>query len=88
MVEYLLDCGARIGGYLVNIPLHRAITNRNEDIFRLLLDKGAEVDQRSSNGSTPLCVAACSGQETLVFLLLEKGSQRRCLLVSRSDASR
>jgi hypothetical protein len=41
-------------------------------MVKLLLDKGAEVNQRSNDGFTALLTAAMSGQEAIVALLLER----------------
>jgi hypothetical protein len=40
----------------------------------LLLDKGAPVDARSPNGTTPLMMAARYGAEPSVDLLLQRGA--------------
>jgi ankyrin repeat protein len=43
----------------------------------LLLDRGAPVDARSPNGTTPLMMAARYGSEASVQLLLERGADPR-----------
>jgi ankyrin repeat protein len=56
--------------------LDAAIASRKggyEAVVNLLLEKGADVEYKSSNGRTPLCWAAEKGQEAVVKLLLEKG---------------
>jgi len=45
-----------------------------EEITRLLLDAGANVDLRNSDGTTPLGTAVFFGQTEIVKLLLEKGA--------------
>jgi hypothetical protein len=42
-------------------PLHWAVENGNDDIARLLLLYGAEVNSRDRNGSTPVYLAASNG---------------------------
>jgi ankyrin repeat protein len=55
-------------------PLHYAATGPEPEFVRLLLDKGAPVDARSPNGSTPLMLAARYGSEASVDLLLARGA--------------
>ena len=43
-------------------------------MVRLLLEKGASVDDQSKHGETALHRAAASGHEAMVRLLLEKGA--------------
>jgi ankyrin repeat protein len=51
-------------------PLHYAATGPDPQIVRLLIDKGAKIDARSPNGTTPLMMAARYGSEQSVTLLL------------------
>lgn len=55
-------------------PLLWAAKNRHEAVVRLLLEKGADVDEQDLNRQTPLLWAAKNGHETIVKLLLEKGA--------------
>ncbi|MBN8487974.1 MAG: ankyrin repeat domain-containing protein [Burkholderiales bacterium] len=55
-------------------PLHYAATGPSAAAVRLLLDKGAPIDARSANGSTPLMMAARYGDEQSVILLIERGA--------------
>jgi len=55
-------------------PLHYAATGPEPEFVRLLLEKGAPVDARSPNGSTPLMMAARYGSEASVDLLLARGA--------------
>jgi ankyrin repeat protein len=43
-------------------------------VVKLLVEKGADMESKDSNGQTPLSRAAGSGHEVLVKLLLEKGA--------------
>jgi len=51
-------------------PLHYAATGPDPRIVELLLGRGAQVDARSPNGTTPLMMAARYGNEASVALLL------------------
>lgn len=55
-------------------PLHYAATGPEAPLVALLLDKGARIDARSPNGSTPLMMAARYGSEDSVKLLLTRGA--------------
>jgi uncharacterized protein len=74
--EALLARGAQVNrtGWA---PLHYAASGPEADVVALLLDRGAMVDARSPNGSTPLMMAARYGSETAVGLLLARGADPR-----------
>jgi ankyrin repeat protein len=55
-------------------PLHYAATGPNDAVIGLLIDRGADIDARSPNGSTPLMLAAGYGPESNVDLLLKRGA--------------
>jgi hypothetical protein len=55
-------------------PLWQAAENGHEAFVRLLLDKGASIDAKDSDGWTPLSRAAGNGHEAVVRLLLDKGA--------------
>ena len=57
-------------------PLHYAATGGSAAIVRLLLSKGAVLEARSPNGSTPLMMAARYGNEEAVDALLAAGGDR------------
>jgi ankyrin repeat protein len=57
-------------------PLHYAATGGSAAIVRLLLSKGAALEARSPNGSTPLMMAARYGNEEAVDALLAAGGDR------------
>lgn len=65
-------------GVPVNRPgwsaLHYAATGRAVEPVALLLKRGAEVDARSANGSTPLMMAARYSLEPTVRLLVQHGA--------------
>jgi len=58
-------------------PLHYAATGPESKIVAMLLDRGAPVDARAPNGSTPLMMAAQYSSETTVILLLERRADAR-----------
>ena len=69
----LLERGAQVNksGWT---PLHYAATGPEPRLVRLLIDRGAELNARSPNGTTPLMMAAQYGAEDSVNLLLERGA--------------
>jgi ankyrin repeat protein len=74
--QLLLDHGAKVNqsGWA---PLHYAATGPDPRLVLLLLERGAEVDAASPNGSTPLMMAAQYGSEDSVKLLLDRGADPR-----------
>ncbi|MDC0857561.1 ankyrin repeat domain-containing protein [Rickettsiales bacterium] len=61
-------------------PLHIAAQNGHPEIVKLLLDRGAEVNQAGRYGTTPLHIAAHRGHREAVQLLLDRGAE-----VNQSD---
>ncbi len=55
-------------------PLHYAATGGDVKIVKLFIDKGATLDARSPNNSTPLMMAARYGSEGAVDALLAAGA--------------
>ena len=71
------DINARDG--LGNSPLHLALTKKKDDIFKLLLEKNADVNvsgraNAKTNDQTVLYVAVARDDEELVRQLLERGA--------------
>jgi ankyrin repeat protein len=58
-------------------PLHYAATGPEPKIVAMLLDRGAPIDARSPNNTTPLMMAAGYGAESSVDLLLARGADKR-----------
>jgi len=66
-------------------PLHYAATRGHRQMMRLLLENEAYIDSESTNGTTPLMMAAYYASPLAVKLLLEEGADP--VLVNSSNAS-
>jgi ankyrin repeat protein len=75
-MQRLLERGAPVhrSGWA---PIHYAATGPEPQAVALLLERGAPVDARSPNGTTPLMMAARYGSERSVELLLRRGANLR-----------
>jgi len=74
-VAWLLEHGAALNREGNNWgALHYAVFNGHDKLARDLVARGAEVNARSPNGSTPLMLAAREGREDLIKVLLESGA--------------
>ena len=62
------------GGVFEWTCLHTAVRYGHLAICRLLLDKGAQVEAKSSRGVTPLHFAAAEGHIVIVRLLCDHGA--------------
>ena len=71
--ELLLGRGAAVSlpGWS---PIHYAATGPEPQLVRLLLDRGADIDAASPNGTTPLMMAAMYGTPEAVKLLIDEGA--------------
>jgi ankyrin repeat protein len=61
--------------------IHDAIEHGHEEVIRLLLTLDADVEQRDTQGLTPLALAVLRNDELSVKLLLEKGVSSNSLRV-------
>src|SRR5262245_12267432 len=61
----------RIGEYT---PLVLAARNGNASVMPAFIEAGAEVNSKTSNGTTPLMFAAASGNAGAVAILLDHGA--------------
>jgi uncharacterized protein len=79
-VRILLDRGAEpnlAARNAMNVAaIHAAAASQSLAIVRLLIDAGADVNQRQESGFAPLHEAAATGQLELVRLLLDHGADR------------
>ena len=74
-VKWLLEHGGALNREGNNWgALHYAVFNGHDKLARELIARGAEVNARSPNGSTPLMLAAREGREELTKVLLESGA--------------
>ena len=81
-IERLIGRGARVEGGAEGTspgwtPLHYACAGPEVKAVQLLLTRGARIDARSPNGTTPLMMAARYGSEAAVDLLLKQGADAR-----------
>jgi hypothetical protein len=88
--QLLLEHGAKVNltGWS---PLHYAASGPEPELVQFLLDRGAEIDAASPNGSTPLMMAAQYGAEDSVTLLIGRGAdpkRRNQLDLSAADFAR
>jgi ankyrin repeat protein len=78
LIEAGADVSARTTNALENQPLHAAVAASEARArlasTRLLVDGGADVNERQSGGYTPLMSAAQNGDEDLTELLLARGA--------------
>lgn len=67
------DTGVRGDGYSA---LHKAVDKGNDEIVKILIDAGADVDIRTTDyfENTPLLLAAYNGNLTIAKLLVEAGA--------------
>jgi len=65
--------GCKPGDYFKTTPLICAIEQKKIEIVKILLDRGADLEQREEFGSTPL-MAASSRSIEIVKMLLDRGA--------------
>lgn len=86
-----LNIEARMGKSRIT-ALYSAAREGHEDVVIALLDAGADLNSRSSNGATPLIAACQRGRRGVVTILLERGADintmtddgRTCLYIASS----
>jgi ankyrin repeat protein len=71
----LIDRGARVQkpGWS---PVHYAATGPNTELLAMLLDRGADINARAPDMSTPLMMAVRFGPEDSVKLLVRRGAEK------------
>lgn len=74
-VKWLLAHGAAISRRGKEwSALHYAVFAGHEEVARLLMDRGADINAQAPNGSTVLMMAAREGQEKIAQQLIEAGA--------------
>jgi len=77
-VRWYLRQGAEQDGYSIYSPkiaFFQAVQNSDLDMARMLLEEGADVNDRGDYGETPLIRASTVGCVEMVELLLSKGAE-------------
>ena len=77
IVQLLLDSGACVDdndNMLGAGPIHAAVSNGDDRILDLIMQKKANPDLQTNTGLTPLMIACCKGQLDLSELLLIHGA--------------
>ena len=76
-VQWLFEHGARLGsGPRRWTALHYAAFSGHTDVAAYLVTRGADINARSTNGSTPLMMAVYEGHEAAVRELIGLGADR------------
>lgn len=74
-MDAAIKAGADINGANgVGVPLVAAASRGNVEAVKFLLDKGAKIDSRDTDGMTALMMATLSGSEETVRYLLARGA--------------
>ncbi|MGB3694170.1 MAG: ankyrin repeat domain-containing protein [Spirulinaceae cyanobacterium] len=74
IVQELIAAGAKVNNGFNCLPLHEAANGGHQEIVRLLLETGAEVDAYEEDCWTALMSASNQGYEEVVQILLEFGA--------------
>ncbi|KAL8615603.1 hypothetical protein ACOMHN_026593 [Nucella lapillus] len=77
-VKSMIEEDAGIINVKVNgrLPIHVAADYGHKDIIKLLLDKGAKINEGDRYGITPLLAAIYEGHTACVALLLKEGAKK------------
>jgi hypothetical protein len=77
-VRWLLDRGARINrdGFAWS-ALHYAVFAGHADTAKVLIARGADINARSTNGSSPLMMAAREGRDDIAQVLVGLGADTK-----------
>ncbi|KAK3239556.1 hypothetical protein CYMTET_50521, partial [Cymbomonas tetramitiformis] len=70
----LLEAGAGVNAVKGLRPLHTAVEKEMVEVLRVLVEKGAEVDEEDGEGRTALALALAGGKEAAARALLEAGA--------------
>ncbi|MRR52084.1 MAG: ankyrin repeat domain-containing protein, partial [Rhodocyclaceae bacterium] len=76
-MQWLLDHGAEVNqGDMQWSALHYAVFAGHGDLAKTLVAKGADINARSTNGSSVLMMAVYEGHEDMAQWLVEQGADR------------
>jgi ankyrin repeat protein len=64
---------------MANTPLHAALAGRRNDVSKMLIEAGADVNARQHGGWVPLHAAAANGDREMVELLIARGADRAAI---------
>lgn len=64
---------------MANTPLHAALAGRRNDVSKILIEAGADVNARQHGGWAPLHAAAANGDREMVELLIARGADRAAI---------
>jgi uncharacterized protein len=64
---------------MANTPLHAALAGRRNDVSKMLIEAGADVNARQHGGWVPLHAAAANGDREMVDLLIAHGADRAAI---------
>lgn len=88
-VRWLVEHGARVNRQGQEwAPLHYAAFAGHAEVVSYLLEHGADINALSTNGSTPLMMAAREGKEAIAKTLLAAGARRDIVNERGDDALR
>src|SRR3989338_5343911 len=88
-VRWLVERGARLNRQGKEwAALHYAAFAGHEEVVRYLLERGADINALSTNGSTPLMMAAREGKHAVAKALLTAGARRDIVNERGDDALR
>ncbi len=83
IAEYLIANGADVNLVSINdfkvMPIHSAVSIKDLNLTKLLLDNDADVNAKQSGGFTPLHQAANRGDSDLLELLIKHGADVNAL---------
>ena len=75
-VKILITAGANVDkGDMFGTPLHMAVARGNLDIVAVLLDAGASIETKGTNGAHPLHLAALTNRPEVAALLIARGAE-------------
>lgn len=73
MLDQGVDPNARTSTGSIT-ALHRAVEQNQLDVIQLLIERGADINAETSDGTTPLVLAATMGRESVIRLLHAHGA--------------